>query len=74
MCVLCVCVWLVCVLCMCVLIVYIFSRLRSIFPCMLHYNKLILHSLFRDYILFLSILYIFNILFSIYCALVIVPD
>jgi len=53
--------------CVCVGFLYIY------FPCMLHYHGIILHALFTDYMLCLSIIYTFNIQLSIYCALV-VPD
>jgi len=43
------------------------------FPCMLHCHAAILHALFTNYMLFFSKPYTFNILLSIYCALVIVP-
>jgi len=55
------------------LYIYIFFIKYIYFPCMLHCHAAILHALFTNYMLFLSILYTFNILLSIYCALVIVP-
>jgi len=47
---------------MCVVCVF----LKYIFPCMIHYHGVILHALFTDYILFLSILYTSNILLEYY--------
>ena len=37
---------------------------------MLHYHAVILHALFTDYMLLLSILYTFNILFYVYVVCV----
>jgi len=73
---LCVCVCVGCV-CMCACVrarahARFFKYIYS--PCTLHYHAATLHALFTHYMLFLSILYTFNILLSIYCALVIVPD
>ena len=49
--------------CVCYCMVFFIKYIN--FPCMLHCHAAILHALFTNYMLFISILYTFNILLSI---------